>query len=57
MLHQKHPDATRAPKSVLLDDTPTKIHPVKFDGINADFVKQAALKTKGGSGPSGLDSE
>ena len=57
MLHEKHPNATTASEGALLSDAPTKIHPVKFDGINADYVRQAALKTKGGSGPSGLDSE
>ena len=57
LLYKKHPDASRASNSVLLSDQPTETHPIRYEEINADATKQAALKTKGGSGPSGMDSE
>ena len=31
------------------------VHPAVFEDIDKKMVKEAALKTKGGSGPSGLD--
>ena len=31
------------------------VHPVVFEDIDENMVKEAALKTKGSSGPSGLD--
>ena len=34
---------------------PKSIHRIKYENINADVVRKATLKTKGGSGPSGMD--
>ena len=33
------------------------VHPVVFEDIDESKVKEAALKIKGGSGPSGLDAD
>ena len=33
------------------------VHPVVFKDIDENMVKETALKTKGGSGPSGLDTD
>ena len=42
---------------VLLTDKPEQVHPIKFDAIDADLVKGAAVRTRGGAGPSRLDSD
>ncbi len=56
-LKQKHPPPEPADPDILLDDTPIKLHPVRFDEINGDMIRQSALRTKGGAGPSGLDGD
>ena len=57
LLYQKHPDASKASSNILLPDQPAQIHSIRYEVINAEATKQAALKSKGGSGPSGMDSE
>ena len=54
-LRLKHPDPKDAHESVMLSDIPERIHPVKFEVIDAEMIRKAAMKTRGGSGPSGLD--
>ena len=34
---------------------PEDIHPAKFENLDADMILKAAIKTKGGVGPSGMD--
>ena len=53
----KHPDPKDAHESVMLSDVPERIHPVKFEVIEAEMIRKAARKTRGGSGPSGLDAD
>ena len=53
-LKQKHPQGKRAELDAILTDTPEQVHPIKFDAIDADLVKRAAVRTRGGAGPSGL---
>ena len=57
LLMQKYPQGKGAEFDVLLTDTPEQVHPIKFDVIYADLVKRAALRRRGGAGPSGLDAE
>ena len=57
LLRQKHPKASPATESVLLTDHTEKVHPIKFENITEESVRKAALKTKGGSGPSAMDAE
>ena len=57
ILRQKHPEPKQAEYEVLLPDEPFEIHPVIFDEIDADTIRQAAVRTKGGSGPSGMDGD
>ena len=58
ILRQKHPKSTEPDPYVLLaDERPQQIHPVFFDQINVETIRNAALRTNGGSGPSNLDSE
>ena len=56
-LRQKHPEAEPTNPDILLTDAPVKIHPVRFEEINAEMIRQSALKTKGGAGPSRLDGD
>ena len=42
-------------EEVLLRGEKASVHPAVFEDIDEKMVKEAALKTKGGSGPSGLD--
>ena len=56
-LKQKHPQVKEAVLDVLLTDTPEQVHPIKFDAIDADLVKRAAVRTRGGAGPSGMNAD
>ena len=53
-LKQKHPQTRDAYPEIMLPDKPEEIHPIKFDSIDAENVRKAALKTRGGAGPSGI---
>ena len=58
ILKSKHPSAQPAtPEAVLLNssETPSQLHPVVFDQIEAKSIRSAALRTKGAAGPSGID--
>ena len=54
-LKEKHPDAQRAKLGSLLfwpvEDIPDSV----YQGINGELVREAALRTKGSGGPSGVD--
>ena len=39
--------------STLLDSTPDPENPIIFDGLNADAIRSASLRTAGAAGPSG----
>ena len=56
-LRQKHPDARTAEVVTLVQEFAPDIHPIIFEEIDEEMVKQAALKTRGGSGPSGMDAD
>ena len=56
-LKLKHPEAKKADEVVLLPDLPIKVHPVKFENIDAELVRKVAIKTRGCSGPSGMDAD
>ena len=56
-LKLKHPDPKDVHESVMLSDVPERIRPVKFEVIDAEMIRKAAMKTKGGFGPSGLDAD
>ena len=57
LLKQKHPKSAPATEEVLLPDQPESIHQIKFENINADPVRKAPLKTKGGSGASVINAD
>ena len=54
-LKQKHPQGKNAVLEVLLTDTPKQVDPIKFDTIEADLVKRAAVRIKVAAGSSGSD--
>ena len=41
--------------STLLGSPPGTANPILFDGLNADAIRSASLRTTGAAGPSGLD--
>ena len=53
LLKQNHPTSS---ERRLRGEKPS-VHPVVFEDIEKNMVKEAALKIKGGSGPSGLDAD
>ena len=57
LLKQKHPEPAASTEEVLLPDKPETAHEIKYENINAESVRKAALKTRGGSGPSGMDAD
>ena len=57
LLKQKLPASSGLNEQVLLRGEKTSVHPVVFEDIDENMVKEAALKTKGGSGHSGLDAD
>ena len=56
-LKMKHPQAVDLELEVLLPDVAPNIHPMRFESITAEEVWKVAMRTKGGSGPSGLDTD
>ena len=56
-MKQKHPKSKPVHESVLLTDTPEEIHSLKFKSILAEIIWKSAIKTKGESGPSGMDAD
>ena len=48
-LKQKHTQRRDANPEIMLPDKPEEIHPIKFDSIDAENVRKAALKTRGGA--------
>ena len=57
LLQLKHPEGKEASQEILLTDTPETIHPIKFESIDVEKIQKAAVKTQGGSGPSGMDAD
>ena len=58
LLKQKHRKAEPVHESVLHTGTLVEIHPVRCNvKISAGIIRKAAIKTKGRSGPSGMDAE
>ena len=53
-LKQRYPQRRDAGPEIMLPDKVEEIHPIKFDSVNVENVRKAALKTRGGTGPSGL---
>ena len=57
LLKQKHPKPAKACEDVLLPDKPESVHFKKFETIDGELVRKACMKTRRGSGPSGMDAD
>ena len=57
LLQSKHPESSDLSEDAVVDVEPVEIHPVVFNEITADSIKIAAMKTRGGAGPSGMDAD
>ena len=57
LLGLKHPGTKDPHEYVMLSEVPERTHPVKFELIDAEMIRKAAMKTRGGSGLSGLDAD
>ena len=53
----KHPQKSCASEDILINGPIEKVHPVRFESINEELIRRAAIKTNGGSGPSGMDAD
>ena len=51
----KYPEGKEVYQEALLVDKPERIHLVKFEGIAKKKIQISAIKTHGGTGPSGMD--
>ena len=56
-LLEKHPEASPRFEQMLLQGPTNKINDIIYDDINAELIKKCSIKTKGASGPSGLDAD
>ena len=56
-LKMKHPQASASDPIILLLDEAQNIHTIRYDDITAKEVRKAAIITKRGSGPPGLDAD
>ena len=54
-LKQKDPQSRPGCEETLINGKPPVIHPIIFFEINEELMKKVAIRTKAGSGPSGLD--
>ena len=57
LLKQKHPESGEPPPEVLVEGPVRKIHPIVYNDIDESLILKAAMLTKEGSGPSGLDAD
>ena len=57
LLKSKHPEPSECSNDAIIDQRAAEVHPVVFEAINGDSVRTAALNTRGGAGPSGLDAD
>ena len=56
-LIQKHPKGKTASQDILLNGPLQDIHPLKFQSSDKEMIRKGAIRTKGGSGPSGMDAD
>ena len=57
LLEVKHPESKEASDDVMIQGPLERIHPIAYDMIDETLVLRAAIDTKGGSGPSGMDAD
>ena len=54
-LKDKHPGKAQISLEAIMEDEGKEFHSIMFDSIDGQAIQQAALKTSGGAGLSGLD--
>ena len=54
-LIQKHSGSKTASQDILLNGLLQNIHPIKSQSIDEEMIRKIVIRTKGGSGPSGMD--
>ena len=57
LLHTKHPEPGTLNEDAVYQHQAPPVHPIVFDAITAESVRKAAMNTKGGAGPSGVDAD
>ena len=57
LVKQKHSCQSEADKYFLFHDIPQSIHKVKYECIDAEVIGNTSLRTRGESGPSGMDAD
>ena len=57
LLSSKHPDEAECNPDSITDIQAPQVHPVVYEQITAESVLTAALNTRGGAGPSGMDAD
>ena len=59
ILEEKHPDANQAYGDAILSRSDNELHddfhPILFESIDAEVIRNSALRTQGAAGPSGAD--
>lgn len=55
ILSDKHPPPQPIHPDSIISDSPSDVHPVLFESIDASLIRSTALRTSGAAGPSGLD--
>ena len=56
-IKMKHPQALAPDPIILLPDEAQNIHPIRYEDMTTEEVRQAAINTKEGCGRSGLDAD
>ena len=57
MLKQKHPEGNEPPQEVLSQGPVRPVHRIVYEDMDESLILKAAMLTKGGSAPSGLDAD
>ena len=57
VLLEKHPKASEASNDILIQEEVQNVHPVIYDSIDSEMVRDAIKKKRGSAGPSGLDAD
>ena len=57
-MKKKHPCGQVPPRDILLQTGESeRVHPIVFESLDANCIRQTALKVEGGAGPSGLNAD
>ena len=57
VLLEKHPKASEASNNILIQEEVQNVHPVIYDSIDSEMVRDAIEKTRGSAGSSCLDAD